>query len=146
MARIDEQRIGELLAGRHQAVLSVSRHDKGPVAVPMSYSYKDGRFLMVTSPESLHGRLIRRTGRATVTVQFEACDGRNVHQWYVMAEGTISFTDSEPAPVVRAILAKDRGEENADEWASGDPPADVRLAVLAPERLSGFEFHDSLDG
>ena len=145
MPRIEEQRIGELLAGPHQAVLSVSRQDKGPVAVPMSYSYKDGRFYMVTSPESLHGRLMQRTGRATVTVQFEACDGRKVHQWYVMAEGTIRFTDSEPAPVVRAIMAKDRGEDNANEWASGDPPPDVRLAVLEPERLSGFEFRDSLD-
>ena len=74
----------------------------------MSYLFRDGRFYMVTSPESLHGRLMQRTGRATLTVQFEACDGRNVYQWYVIAEGTIGFTDSEPGPYVRAILAKDR--------------------------------------
>lgn len=145
MARIDVNRIGELLNGPHQGVLSVSRRDKGPVAVPMSYLFRDGRFYMVTSPESLHGRLMQRTGRATVTVQFEATNGRNVYQWYVMAEGTIGFTDSEAGPFVRAILAKDRGEEYADEWTSGDAPADVRLAVLEPERLSGFEFQDSLD-
>lgn len=123
----------------------MSRRDKGPVAVPMSYLFRDGRFYMVTSPESLHGRLMQRAGRATLTVQFEACDGRNVHQWYVMAEGTISFNDSAPGPYVRAILAKDRGERHADEWTSGEPPADVRLAVLEPEKLSGFEFRDSLD-
>ncbi len=145
MARIDGQRIRELLEGPHQAVLSVSRRDKGPVAVPMSYLFADGRFYIVTSPESLHGRLMRRSGRATLTVQFEACDGRSVHQWYVMAEGTISFTDTKPRPYVRAILAKDRGEENADEWTSGDPPSDVRLAVLKPVKLSGFEYRDSLD-
>ncbi len=50
-----------------------------------------------------------------------------------MAEGTISFTGSEPGPYVRAILAKDRGEGYVDEWTSGDPPADVRLAVLESE-------------
>ena len=145
VTRINASRIGKLLDGPHQGVLSVSRRDKGPVAVPMSFLFRDGRFYIVTSPESLHGRLMQRTGRATLTVQFEACDGRNVYQWYVMAEGTISFTDAEPGPYVRAILAKDRGEEHADEWASGDPPVDVRLAVLAPEKLSGFEFQDSLD-
>lgn len=145
MARIDEQRIRELLEGPHQGVLSVSRRDKGPVAVPISYLFSDGRFHMVTTPESLHGRLMRRTGRATLTVQLEACDGRSVHQWYVMAEGTISFTDTKPGPFVRAILAKDRGEENADEWTSGDPPSDVQLAVLDPVKLSGFEFRGSLD-
>jgi nitroimidazol reductase NimA-like FMN-containing flavoprotein (pyridoxamine 5'-phosphate oxidase superfamily) len=145
VARINATRIAKLLDGPHQGVLSVSRRDKGPVAVPMSYLFRDGRFYMVTSPESLHGRLMQRTGRATLTVQFEACDGRNVYQWYVMAEGTIGFTDSEPGPYVRAILAKDRGEVYADEWTSGDPPANVCLAVLEPEKLSGFEFQDSLD-
>ena len=144
MTRIDQQRIEELLEGPHQGVLSVSRRDKGPVAVPVSYLFTHGRFYMVTSPESVHGRLMRRTGRATMTVQYEACNGRSVHQWYVMAEGTIEFDDSEPRPLVRAILAKDRGEANADEWASGDPPADVRVAVLEPQKLSGFEFRDSL--
>ena len=144
MARIGQQRIEELLDGPHQGVLSVSRRDKGPVAVPMSYLFTQGRFYVVTSPESVHGRLMWRTGRATITVQYEACDGRNVHQWYVMAEGTIGFEDSEPGPLVRAILAKDRGEANADEWASGDPPPDVQVAVLEPQKLSGFEFRDSL--
>jgi hypothetical protein len=92
MASIDEHRTGELLDGPHQGVLSVSRREKGPVAVPMSYLFIEGRFFMVTPPESLHGRVMKRTGRATITVQFEATDGRTVHQWYVMAEGQIGFT------------------------------------------------------
>lgn len=145
MPAIDEHRIAELLDGPRQGVLSVSRREKGPVAVPMSYLFTDGRFYMVTSPESLHGRLMERRGRATITVQFEATHGRTVHQWYVMAEGEVRFSHSEPRPFVRAILAKDRGEQNADEWMSDDLPPDVRVAVLEPERLSGFEFRESLD-
>lgn len=145
MTRITESRIKELLDGPHQGVLSVSRNDKGPVAVPMSYLFRDDRFHLVTSPESLHSRLMSRAGRATITVQFEACDGRNVHQWYVMAEGPIDFTDLPPEPLVRAILAKDRGEEYADEWASGDSSPESRVAILQPEKLSGYEFRKSLD-
>ena len=93
MTRITESRIEELLDGPHQGVLSVSQTNKGPVAVPMSYLFQNGWFYMVTSTESLHGRLMSRTGRATMTVQFEACDGRRLHQWYVMAEGPIGVTD-----------------------------------------------------
>ncbi len=145
MSRIGVARIEELLAGPHQGVLSVSRREKGPVAVPMSYLFRDGRFYMVTSTDALHSRLMTKTNRATITVQFEECDGRRVHQWYVMAEGPIGFTHLEPGPLVREILAKDRGEENADEWTSGDRPPDVQVAVLHPEKLSGFEFQEALD-
>jgi len=51
----------------------------------MSYHFTDGSFWMVTSPDSLHGRLMARRGRGTMTVQFEAGDGRRVYQWYVIA-------------------------------------------------------------
>lgn len=145
MSRISDARIEKLLEGPHQGVLSVSRKEKGPLAVPMSYLFRDGRFYIVTSTESLHSRLMTGTGRATMTVQFEEVSDRAVHQWYVMAEGPIGFTDLEPKPFVKEILAKDRGEENADGWSSGDPPPDVQVAVLDPEKLSGYEFRESLD-
>jgi hypothetical protein len=62
-----------------------------------------------------------------------------------MAEGRVTFTDSDPAPLTRSILAKDRGEQYADEWSAGAPPANVMVAELVPHRLSGYEFDDSLD-
>jgi nitroimidazol reductase NimA-like FMN-containing flavoprotein (pyridoxamine 5'-phosphate oxidase superfamily) len=139
------ERIVELLDGPHQAVLSVSRTDMGPVAVPMSYLFDGSRFVMVTSPSSLHGRVMARTGRATLTIQYERCDGRTVDQWYVIAEGPVTFTDEDPAPHIRSILAKDRGEEHADEWTAGEPPSGVKVTELVPVRLAGYEFGDSLD-
>ncbi len=145
MQELTSEQIEYRLDGRHQAVLSVARTDKGPLAVPMSYVFTDGRFLMVTSPESLHGRLMRQQGRATLTVQFEECDGRSVYQWYVHAEGPVAFTDEDPVAVGRAILAKDRGPENADQWVEARPPAGGVVAALTPERLSGHEYRDSLD-
>jgi nitroimidazol reductase NimA-like FMN-containing flavoprotein (pyridoxamine 5'-phosphate oxidase superfamily) len=111
----------------------------------MSYHFLDGRFYFVTSPNSLHGRLMSRRGRATMTVQFENCDGRSVDQWYVMAEGPAQFTDHDPKPHVRAILTKDRGADNVDEWTAAMPSPDVQVALLEPDRISGYEFHESLD-
>ena len=134
-----------LLAGPLQAVLSVSRRDRGPVAVPISYHFADGVFYMITSPDSLHGRLMSRDGRATVTVQFDECDGRTVHQWYVHAEGPVRFTELDPKPHVEIMLVKDRGEARMHEWRAANPSADMRVAVLEPEQISGYEFRESLD-
>lgn len=144
MARLDNERILELLQGPHQAVLSVSRSTKGPVAVPMSYHFDGRRFYMVTSPTSLHGRLMAELGRATMTIQYELVDDGSVHQWYVMAEGLVAFTDADPAPHVRTILIKDRGPEDVDAWRASDPARDARVAELVPERISGYEFRESL--
>jgi nitroimidazol reductase NimA-like FMN-containing flavoprotein (pyridoxamine 5'-phosphate oxidase superfamily) len=121
MASISKGRIRELLEGPHQAVLSVGREDKGPVAVPMSYTYNGDRLFFVTSPTSLHGRLMGQAGRATLTIQFEEVGTGSVHQWYVMAEGRMFFTDADPAPHVRAMLTKDRGSQNWDRWPAAEP-------------------------
>ena len=141
---MSEKRVDELLAGPHQAVLSVGRKTKGPVAVPMSYTYDGDRFFMITSPDSLHGRLMQETGRATLTIQFERCGGGSLRQWYVMAEGPIAFTDANPAPIVKTILIKDRGEQDWDQWRANELDPAAKVAELMPERISGFESHESL--
>ena len=145
MASISKGQIRELLAGPHQAVLSVGRQEKGPVAVPMSYTFNGDRFFFVTSPTSLHGRLMSKAGRATLTVQFEEVGVDSVYQWYVMAEGRVVFTDADPVPHVEAMLVKDRGSQNWERWRAAEPNESARVAELVPERLSGYEFRESLD-
>jgi nitroimidazol reductase NimA-like FMN-containing flavoprotein (pyridoxamine 5'-phosphate oxidase superfamily) len=144
MQPMSHDRVTELLAGPHQAILSVARLDKGPLAVPISYHFDGSSFFMVTDPRSLHGRLMERRGRATITIQFERCDGPTVCQWYVTAEGRVRFTEDDPAPHVRTILAKDRGDRYVDRWTSEPPPPTVKVAVLTPERIGGYEFRDAL--
>jgi nitroimidazol reductase NimA-like FMN-containing flavoprotein (pyridoxamine 5'-phosphate oxidase superfamily) len=144
MERMSPERIAEALAGPHQAVLSVGRAEKGPLAVPMSYRFLEGRFVFVTSPGSLHGKLMTKRGRATFTVQYDRCEGRRLHQWYVIAEGPVRFADDDPVPHVRATLAKDRGPEYVDEWIGPSFPVGVLTAVLEPERISGWEYRETL--
>lgn len=139
------ERIDEVLKGPLQAILAVNRANKGPLAIPMSYVFEGHRFVMVTSPDTLHGRLMLRQGRGTITVQYEACDGRSVYQWYVIAEGPVRFTEENPRPFVRRILIKDRGEANAGEWTARMGADDDTVAELVPERISGFEARASLD-
>ena len=53
------------LGGPHMCVFSVARIGKGPVAVPLAYVFRNGRFYLQSAPESLHGRLaVKRAWRA----------------------------------------------------------------------------------
>jgi hypothetical protein len=141
---MDDKRISELLGGPYQAVLSVGRDRKGPVAVPMSYHFSAGSFFIATSPDSLHGRLMIRRGRATLTVQHDSCDGTTVHQWYVMAEGPVRFSAEDPLPHIMEILLKDRGAARVEEWRAAAPTADIQLAILEPDRIAGYESTERL--
>ncbi len=145
MASMSIAEIEDLLAGPHQAVLSVSRIDRGPVAVTMSYLYRDSRFWMITPPESFHGRLMKQTGCATLTVHYEEYPNRSSRQSYVMAEGSIEFTDDDPVPLLRALLAKDRGEVLAAEWTERMMATVAPVAVLTPRTLNGHTFSNRLD-
>lgn len=138
MRAMTEEEISERLAGPHQGVLSLSREDRGPIAVPMSYVYRDKRFWMITSPHSEHGRLMQIRGRATLTIHHDVVTTRRVEQWYVTAEGPVEFIDDDPAPLLREILVKDRGADRADEWTEQSLPAVTTVAVLVPQRLAGY--------
>lgn len=145
MRRMTESEVSRHLGGPWQAVLSISRVDRGPLAVPMSYHYRDGEFVMITSPDSDHGRLMLARGRASMTIHHDVVSARKVEQWYVTAEGPIWFTDQDPEPVLRAIMAKDRGAENAEAWVTQSLPQATTVAVLVPERISGFHGTSVLD-
>jgi hypothetical protein len=62
----------------------------------------------------------------------------------VIAEGPVRFTDEDSLPHVRFILAKDRGEAYADAWLEQISSGDDRVAVLDPERITGYESHREL--
>jgi len=143
MPRMSHQEVDERLSrGGLMAILSVSRPDKGPVAVPLAYLWEGGQFLLMTPPDSLHGKHIQRTGRATVTVHSERYAGSEVDQWYVMAEGTVEFTERDALPLARKLLRKDRGPEYAAQWLEDMRPAleNNWVAVLTPTRIAGFTF------
>lgn len=145
MRSMSEHEIAHALAGPWQAVLSLNRRDRGPLAVPMSYFFEDGKFWMITPKDSLPGRLMEASGRATMTVHQDEVTPRSVEQWYVMAEGAIRFTDDDPERLLREIMIKDRGPRHAYEWVSQSLPNVTTVAVLSPERLSGYHGVSQLD-
>ena len=148
MPRMTDTEIAARLAGPHMCVFSVARLGKGPVAVPLAYVFRDGRFLLQSSPESLHGRLAIKRGRATVTVHQEWISGPEAAEWYITAEGPVAFTDDPVRPVMRDILAKDRGEHLADRWLDEwlwPVASEQKVMVLTPDRIAGYTFPSRLE-
>lgn len=144
MIRMSEAEIVRALGGPHQAILAVGRERLGPLAVPMSFLFVEGTFLMVTPADSLHGRLMHGAPRATLTVHDESYPPGEVIQWYVMAEGHVRFTEADPAPIVRAIIAKDRPAADAAAWAERSVATATQVAELVPETIVGLRSHQTL--
>ncbi len=116
------------LAGLHVGILSIQRDGKGPLALPIWYAYEEGQVLIHMSDESVKARLLRRHGRATMTVQDETPPYR-----YVMVEGPVTVEHRECS--IEPIAVRYLGEDEGREYAAANPPTDESVvAVLTPER------------
>ncbi|MDR9451431.1 MAG: pyridoxamine 5'-phosphate oxidase family protein [Acidimicrobiia bacterium] len=147
MPRMADSEIVEYLARPHVGVLSVSRRGRGPVAVPLWYDYSDGHFWLITARESLHGRIIRQVGRATLTFHSEDYGEFRTVEEYVMAEGPVEFVGDDIRPVIHRIRSRYYTGPRATEWVNRPLVPETlnqRLAVLSPETLSGYRWEESL--
>jgi nitroimidazol reductase NimA-like FMN-containing flavoprotein (pyridoxamine 5'-phosphate oxidase superfamily) len=122
------------LADVHVGILSIARAGKGPLALPIWYRCEDGDVVIGMDGGSLKARLLRRAGRATMTVQTETAPYK-----YVMVEG----------PVV--VLAEQRddyemasrylGAELGKWYAENNPStAESVIVRLTPETWLTCDF------
>lgn len=126
------------LADVHVGILSVTEDGRGPLTLPIWYSYEPGGELrIITDPDSRKGKLLQKAGRFSLCVQSEA-----VPYKYVTVEGPIVAIDKadverDGRPMAWRYLGKEIGDqyieatrsENANgvvvrmkprHWASGD--------------------------
>ena len=116
------------LADLHVGILSIQRDGKGPLAVPIWYRYEDGVVMIWMSGESVKAKLLRRHGRATMTVQNETPPYQ-----YVMVEGPVTITTADRD--IRAVAIRYLGEEMGAGYAEQNPANDSSvIARLTPER------------
>jgi PPOX class probable F420-dependent enzyme len=116
------------LAGLHVGILSIQRTDKGPLALPIWYQYEDGQVLIHMARESVKAKLLRRHGRATMTVQDETPPYR-----YVMVEGPV--TVAHEGRDISSMAIRYLGDELGREYAADNPVTDESVvARLTPER------------
>ena len=130
----------ELLAESHFAILSVSRLQGGPVAVPVGYVCRNGKFFLETFADGLHGSHMRRTGHATLTVQAEE---EPYH--YYSADCTVQFLNDDDLATLGEsyhglaleIANRYMPPDVADRFVRELLPAmgEVRMVLLTPETV-----------
>jgi len=123
----------DFLAGLHVAVLSVDDPGRGPLSIPVWYSYVPGGTVdVITGGQSVKAQLLRAAGRFSVCVQNEAMPYR-----YVSVEGPITAMDVTVSADERNALAhRYLGAEGGDLYvASTAQQAASSVAVrMSPER------------
>lgn len=116
------------LSGVHVGVLSIQRDGKGPLALPIWYAYEDGDVIIHMSGESVKATLLRRHGRASMTVQNETPPYQ-----YVMVEGPVTVTQSDRD--IEPLAIHYLGDEMGRQYAASNPPTEQSvIARLTPER------------
>lgn len=118
------------LAALHVGVLGISTPDRGPVMVPVWYSYEPGGdIVFITNKDAKKVKLLEQEKRFTLCVQDESPP-----YTYVSVEGPIiSIADADHerdlTPIARRYLGKERGDAYVAKTA-GDKELLVRMRPL----------------
>jgi nitroimidazol reductase NimA-like FMN-containing flavoprotein (pyridoxamine 5'-phosphate oxidase superfamily) len=122
------------LADVHVGILSIARSGKGPLALPIWYQYEDGDVLIGMGGNSLKAKLLRRAGRATMTVQTETPPYK-----YVMVEGPVVVLAEQRDDY--AMASRYLGPELGKWYAENNPSTSESVVVrLTPENWLTCDF------
>jgi hypothetical protein len=125
------------LAGVHVGVLAVNEPRRAPLALPVWYRYVDGVVFINVAEGSRKEALLRKSKRATLTVQDETPPYR-----YVSVEGTVSIErgPSNPYPVAIHYL----GAESGITYVEANPELfDTSVIRLTPKHWRCVDFATS---
>ena len=122
------------LADVHVAVISVADEPRGPLTVPIWYSYTPGGDVcIITDRSSRKGGLLERAGRFTLCVQSEALPYK-----YVSVEGPItsiqkSDVERDGRPMAHRYLGPELGDQYTEATSADRAAADSVLIRMRPE-------------
>jgi PPOX class probable F420-dependent enzyme len=127
----------KFLADVHVGVLTVAAPDgRGPLAVPVWYSYQPGGVVSVTTGgDSRKAAAIRAAGRASLCAQYELPPYR-----YVTVEGPAVVEPGAEFTERRDIARRYLGTEQGDEFMADNPDTDDVMIRLTPERWMTADF------
>ncbi len=127
MTKMSKEERESFLARPHVGVLGIERPGRGPLTVPIWYGYEPGGDLVIlTSPNSLKGKLIAQAGRFSLCAQSEKLPYK-----YVMVEGPVIETracdiEDDARPMARRYLGVTGGDQYI---AGGDDSTSVSITM-----------------
>ena len=123
------------LADVHVGIISIHEEGRGPLTVPIWYTYDAGGELrIVTAMASRKGRLLARAGRFSLCVQTETPPYQ-----YVSVEGPIMATEAadlerDLRPLAHRYLGAAMGDRYIEQTRDAHERADNVLIRMRPER------------
>ncbi len=135
MAAMNETERQGFLAEMHVGVMGIADGERGPLAVPVWYSYEPGGDVVVlTSPDSRKAKLVDAAGRFSMCAQQEALPYK-----YVMVEGpVVEVRDSEPGEIEKMAI-RYLGEEGGRAYAADSEGGSVMYS-MRPERWYSVDY------
>ncbi len=126
------------LAGLHVAVISIAENGRGPLTLPIWYSYEPGGVVrFVTGGGSKKAALLRKAGRLSLCVQTETAPYK-----YVSIEGPVTIGPPDFERDFRAIAHRYLGEQMGDTYLqmTADERTNSILVTLQPERWISVDY------
>jgi PPOX class probable F420-dependent enzyme len=126
----------EFLAGVHVGVLSVASADgRGPLAVPVWYSYQPGGTVNVSTGRGTRkARAIMAAGRFSLCAQDERPPYR-----YVTVEGPVVIEDATEAERI-ALARRYLGPEEGDAYIAANPGGTQVMIRMTPEHWLSVDY------
>ena len=130
-----KQERGAFLADVHVGVISIAEEGRGPLTVPIWYTYEPGGELRImTGRQSRKGSLLARAGRFSLCAQSESPPYK-----YVSVEGPIVATEAadierDLRPLARRYLGKEGGDRYVEETRNLPTHTDNVLIRMRPDR------------
>lgn len=137
MATMNKEEREEFLSRAHVGVIAIEQEGRGPLAVPVWYAYQPGGNVEVLmGADSVKAKLLKASGRYTMTVQREELPYK-----YVMAEGPVvetrpADTEADTRPMARRYL----GEELGDQYVGDGADSSSIVVVMQPERWYSTDY------
>ena len=128
----------------HVAIIGIADEGRGPLAVPIWYSYEPtGEIQIVTERDSRKGGLIARHRRFSLCVQTETAPYK-----YVSVEGPVTATEPVDVekhlrPIARRYLGEKGGDRYVESTGGQASRTDTVVIRMRPEHWLSVDYAKS---
>ena len=124
------------LADLHVGVIGINEPQRGPLTVPIWYSYVPGeRVKIITGSASRKGKLLTLGTRVSLAAQNEGLPYK-----YVSIEGEVSAIEAADATTLEAMAIRYLGEEQGKAYADNSGIEGQVTISITPQRWLAVDY------
>ncbi|XOV82528.1 MAG: pyridoxamine 5'-phosphate oxidase family protein [bacterium] len=126
----------QFLADLHVGVIGINEPDRGPLTVPIWYSYEPGgQVKVITGSSSRKGRLLTLGSRVSLTAQTESLPYK-----YVSMEGEVTAIEPTDMASLTAMAIRYLGQDQGKAYADNSGVEGQVTVSITPERWLAVDY------